>query len=117
MVVRLATLLNLTTAQQTQATAIFESEQSAMASLQTNIQTAHTSLTAAVKANQSATIDTLATQLGTYEAQALSTQSKAQAAFYAILTADQQTKYDSLHGAAGGRGPGAAFRGPRPPQQ
>jgi Spy/CpxP family protein refolding chaperone len=112
---RLTTLLNLTAAQQTQATAIFTSEQAAVAPIQTEVQTAHTSLTAAVKSNQTATIDTLATQLGTYEGQLAAIRSKAQAAFYALLTADQQAKYDSLHG-PGGPGGRPGFRGGRPPQ-
>jgi predicted nucleic acid-binding protein len=77
---------------------------------QAQVLTAHTSLTAAVKGNQPATIDTLAAQLGTYEGQIASARSEAQAAFYAILTADQQTKFDSLPGAGG------AFRGARPPR-
>jgi Spy/CpxP family protein refolding chaperone len=107
-VARLTTLLNLTAAQQTQGTAIFTSEQAAITPIQAQVQTAHTNLTAAVKGNQTAAIDTLAAQLGTYEAQMASARSKAQAAFYALLTADQQTKYDSLPGAGG------AFRGRRP---
>ncbi len=119
MVARLTTLLTLTTAQQAQATTIFTNEQNAIAPIQTEVQTAHTSLATAIKSNQTATIDTLTAQLGTYNGQILDIQSKAQAAFYAILTTDQQTKYDTLHGAGGPGGPGgpggrAAFRGPRP---
>jgi Spy/CpxP family protein refolding chaperone len=118
LVARLTTLLTLTTAQQAQATTIFTDEQTAVTPIRTQIQTAHTSLAAAIKSNQTATIDTLSAQLGSYSGQMTDIQSKAQAAFYAILTADQQTKYDSLHGAGGRGGPGAmgAFRGARPPQ-
>jgi Spy/CpxP family protein refolding chaperone len=108
-VARMTVLLNLTAAQQAQATTIFTNEQAALAPLQTQTQTAHTSLSAAVKGNQTATIDTVAAQIGSLHAQTSSVQSKAQAAFYALLTADQQTKYDSL--------PGPGGRGPRPPQQ
>lgn len=114
-VARLTTLLSLTSAQQAQATTIFTNEQSAVTPIHTQVQTAHTNLTAAVKGNQSATIDTLATQLGGYEGQIMSIQSKAQAAFYAILTAAQQTQFDSLRG-PGGPGGRPAFRGARPPQ-
>src|SRR6516162_9188407 len=74
-VARLTTLLTLTSAQQAQATTIFTNEQSAVAPIQTEIQTAHTSLTAAVKANQTATIDTLAAQLGGYNGQITAIQS------------------------------------------
>jgi hypothetical protein len=112
-VARLTTLLTLTSAQQAQATTIFTNEQSAVAPIQTEIQTAHTSLTAAVKANQTATIDTLAAQLGGYNGQITAIQSKAQASFYAILTATQQTQYDSLRGPGGAGGGIAAFRGAR----
>jgi Spy/CpxP family protein refolding chaperone len=117
LVARLTTLLTLTAAQQTQATAIFTSEQSAIAPLQTEIRTARTSLAAAVKSNETATIDTLAAQLGSYNGQILDIQSKAQAAFYALLTTAQQTQYSSLHGMGGPGGGLGAFRGARTPQQ
>ncbi len=77
------------------------------------MKTARTALAAAVKSNDTATIDTTAAQIGVYEGQIADAQSRAQAAFYAILTADQQTKYSSLHG-MGGAGAAAAFRGMRP---
>jgi Spy/CpxP family protein refolding chaperone len=108
-VARLATLLNLSAAQQAQATTIFTNEQTALAPVETQTQTAHANLSTAIKGNQSATIDTVTAQIGSYHAQISSIQSKAQAAFYALLTADQQAKYDAL--------PGRGGRGPRPPQQ
>lgn len=115
-VARLTTLLSLTTAQQAQATTIFTNEQTAITPIETQVQTLRTSLTAAVKSNQTSTIDTVAAQLGAYNGQITAIQSKAQAAFYAILTATQQTQYDSLRGPGGpGGGPGGrgAFRGAR----
>jgi Spy/CpxP family protein refolding chaperone len=113
-VARLTTLLSLTAAQQTQATTIFTNEQSAITPIQAQVHTARTSLAAAVKSNQTANIDTLAAQLGTYEGQIIAIQSNAQAAFYAILTPAQQTQYDSLRGLGGPGGGRAAFRGARP---
>jgi Spy/CpxP family protein refolding chaperone len=115
LVARLTTLLSLTSAQQTQATTIFTSEQTAITPIGAQIKTAHTSLAAAVKTNDTATIDTVSAQLGTYQGQITDIQSKAQAAFWAILTPDQQTKYSSLHGMGGfgAPGAGAAFRGAR----
>jgi Spy/CpxP family protein refolding chaperone len=115
MVARLTTILSLTSAQQTQATTIFTNEQTAVAPIQAQVKSAHTSLATAVKANDTATIDTVTAQVGTFEGQLMDIRSKAQAAFYAILTADQQTKYTSLHGMGGFAGPGgpAAFRGMR----
>jgi Spy/CpxP family protein refolding chaperone len=110
---RLTTLLNLTTAQASQATTIFSNAATATATLQTNLHTDRTALQAAVKSNSAATIDQLSTAIGTVEGQILAAQSKADAAFYAILTSDQQTKLDSLHGfGRGGFGPGPG--GPRP---
>jgi Spy/CpxP family protein refolding chaperone len=114
-VARLTKILDLTAAQQTQATTIFTNEQTALTPIQTEVQTARTALAAAIKTNATPTIDSTSAQLGTYSGQITDIQSKAQAAFYAILTADQQTKYDSLHGMGGFGGPGAAsaFRGAR----
>ena len=111
---RLTTLLSLTTAQAAQATTIFTNAQTAIAPLETNLYTYRTSMHAAVKSNAIATIDQLATQIGTATGQITALQNKADAAFYAILTADQQTKLDST----GGRGFGGGPRGRlgRPPQ-
>jgi Spy/CpxP family protein refolding chaperone len=110
-VARLTSLLTLTTAQQTQATTIFTNAQNAVTPLQTTINTDRTSLQAAVKNNDSATIDQLASAIGTAQGQILSIQNKADAAFYAILTTDQQTKLSQTHffnggGFGFGRGPG-----------
>jgi Spy/CpxP family protein refolding chaperone len=110
-VARLTSLLTLTTAQQTQATTIFTNAMNAVTPLQTTISTDRTSLQTAVKNNDSATIDQLASAIGTAQGQILSIQNKADAAFYAILTADQQTKLSQTHFLGGGgfgfgRGPG-----------
>lgn len=112
---RLTTLLNLTTAQASQATTIFTNAATAAAALQTALHTDHTSLQAAIKSNAATTIDQLTTAIGALQGQILSVQSKADAAFYAILTSDQQTKLDSLGGfGRGGFGPGPG--GPRGPR-
>jgi len=69
----------------------------------------------AVKKNDTAAIDQLSATIGTETGQLSAIQNKADAAFYAILTPDQQAKYDK----AGPRGrglpgmmgrPGARFR-------
>ncbi len=101
---RLTTLLGLTTAQQTQATTIFINAATASQSLRTSVHTNRQSLSDAIKKNDTASIDTLSTALGTLTGQLTSIQAKADAAFYAILTADQQAKYDEL--GHGGMGPG-----------
>jgi Spy/CpxP family protein refolding chaperone len=99
---RLTQVLSLTSSQAAQATTIFTNAETSITPIQTNIQTYRTNLQTAVKGNQLATIDQLAGQIGAAEGQILSIQSKADAAFYAILTADQQTKVNSMPGMLGG---------------
>ena len=113
---RLTALLGLTTDQQTQATTIFTTAQSATAPVLTSIKTARTSLQAAVKSNTAAAIDSESAQIGTLEGQLTDINAKADAAFYATLTADQKTKYDAVPGGGVFFGPGGArgaFRGAR----
>jgi hypothetical protein len=101
---RLAAQLTLTDAQKTSALSIFTTAYANAETAQTNLMTARTSLEAAIKANNTAQIDSLATQIGTLSGQLASINGKAEAAFYALLTADQKTLYDAHPG--GGRGPG-----------
>jgi Spy/CpxP family protein refolding chaperone len=115
----LATLLSLTDAQKTQATTIFTNAETAAQAVMSSLQTSQESLAAAVKANNTAAIDQAAGTIGTLQGQLTAIHAKGDAAFYAILTADQQAKYDALpHGGPIGRGPGMGghFRGGPPPQ-
>jgi Spy/CpxP family protein refolding chaperone len=117
LVQRLTALLTLTTAQQAQATTIYTTEQTALSDLATSMQTARTALQTAIKANDLTAIITQATQIGSLTTQQVEDQAKAEAAFYAILTTDQQTKYNQLHsvGLGGRGGPGrGGFGGPGP---
>jgi hypothetical protein len=118
----LSAQLNLTDAQKTSALSIFTAATTAAQTVQTSLQANRTSLADAIKANNTATIDQLAVTAGTLEGQLTAIDAKADAAFYAILTADQKTLYDSMpHGGPGfGRGgpggpggPGAMMRGRR----
>jgi Spy/CpxP family protein refolding chaperone len=121
-VARLTALLNLTTAQQAQATTIFTNEQTASSALSTNLQAAQTALQTAIKANDQNGIHAAATQIGTLTGQQVEIHAKAEAAFWAILTADQQTRYNQLRQFGlggpgfGGPGPGRGFHAP-PPQE
>src|SRR5262249_53821767 len=108
---RLAAQLSLTDAQKTSALSIFTTAYTNLETPQTNLETARTSLATAIKPNNTAQIDQLSTQIGTLSGQLTSINSKADAAFYALLTADQKTLYDAHPG--GGRGPGG-FDGGRP---
>jgi Spy/CpxP family protein refolding chaperone len=106
---RLTKLLDLTSTQQASATTIFTTEQTAMTALRTSMQTAQTALQTAITSNDAATIATDAAQIGTLTGEQVLAQATASAAFYAILTADQQSKFETL-GPLGG-GPGG-FGGP-----
>jgi Spy/CpxP family protein refolding chaperone len=112
-VARLTKLLTLTTAQQAQATTIFTNSLSAISPLQTSEATAQQALPAAVKSNATSTIDSLAATIGSLNGQIIDIQNKADAAFYAILTSDQQTTLSQtnfLNGPGGrGGGPGPGF--------
>jgi Spy/CpxP family protein refolding chaperone len=98
----LTTLLTLTAAQVTQATTIFTNAVTATTPLQTSLTQTRQSIRDAVKTNSTATIDQLSATAGSLTGQITAIQSKADAAFYAILTADQRTKLNDLD--AGGFG-------------
>jgi Spy/CpxP family protein refolding chaperone len=74
------------------------------------MKTAHEALDAAVKSNDSAGITQAATNIGNLMAQMVAAHAKASAAFYQILTPDQQAKFNQLEdhgpGFAVGFGPG-----------
>ncbi len=107
-VARLTRLLTLTTAQATQATTIFTNALTAVTPLKTTLETGRTALKTAVQSNATATIDSLSSQIGSLTGQITAIQSKADAAFYAILTAAQQTILNAsggFDGHGGGGGP------------
>ena len=95
-VARLTKLLSLTTAQATSATSLFTTEETAISTIRTNLVTARTALTTAVEANSATGITTAANQIGTLTASEELARGTAEAAFYALLTSDQQTKYKAL---------------------
>jgi Spy/CpxP family protein refolding chaperone len=101
---RLTKLLNLDASQAAQATTIFTNAATAVAPLESKLNTDWQSMRAAVK-NSPGTIDQLAAEIGSLTGQIAAIQNKADAAFYAILTADQKTKLDQS-GGFGGRGRG-----------
>jgi Spy/CpxP family protein refolding chaperone len=92
----LTTLLSLTSAQQQQATTIYTNAATAEQTLRESDKTAHDNLQTAIKNNDAATIDELANTLGQSAAQLTSIKAKADAAFYQVLTAEQQTKLSDL---------------------
>jgi Spy/CpxP family protein refolding chaperone len=106
MVTRLTKLLDLTSAQQTTATTIFTTEETTLTGLAPSSKTARSALQTAVLNNDPAGITAAAGQIGSLTTQRVSAQANADAAFYAILTAEQQSKYTTLKpfgmGGAGG---------------
>ncbi len=110
-VARLTSLLTLTSAQQAQATTIYTNEQTAAATIMTSLQTAHTALQTAVQKNDLAGINTQATQIGNLTTQQTENQAKADAAFFQILTPDQQTKLTAAQASGRGFGGPGGFGG------
>jgi Spy/CpxP family protein refolding chaperone len=111
----LASRLSLTDAQKTKATSIFTDASTANQSVRTSMQSNRQSLLDAVKKNDTAAIDQLSVTAGTLTGQLTAIEMKAEAAFYATLTADQQAKYDEMPRGGpmrGGFGRGG-FRGSR----
>jgi Spy/CpxP family protein refolding chaperone len=122
MVTHFTTLLDVTSAQQAQATTIFTTQQTALQALQTPMQIAQAALQTAVKSNTG--LSAAAAQIGSLTAQQVLAQATGAAAFYAILTADQQAKLTELNQPVtggpgqgpGGSGPGGPGAPPPPPK-
>jgi Spy/CpxP family protein refolding chaperone len=93
---RMTTLLNLTSAQQQQATTIYTTAAKSEQTLHESETQSHDSLQAAIRSNDAASIDQIASSMGQTMAQMMSIRAKADAAFYQILTADQQAKFTEL---------------------
>jgi Spy/CpxP family protein refolding chaperone len=116
---RLAAELGLTDAQKTSVTTIYTNANTASQAIQTNLRSNRQSLSDAIKRNDTAAIDQLSTTSGTLSGQLTAIDSKAEAAIYALLTADQKTRYDARPrrgpgGPGGPRGPMGGPGGPPP---
>ena len=98
--------LGLTAAQQQQATTIFTGAMASQKSIHDQMRAAHESLKAAVQKNDSAAIDQASSTIGSLTGQMTSAHAKAQAAFYQILTPDQQSKLKEMDGHGHMRHPG-----------
>jgi Spy/CpxP family protein refolding chaperone len=93
---RMTTLLSLTSAQQQQATTLYTNAATAEQSIRQSDRATHESLRTAVKSNDAAGIDQAASNIAQSTAQLTSIRAKADAAFYQILTAEQQAKFTEL---------------------
>ena len=107
----LAGYLTLTDAQKAQAKTIFDAASTASTTAEGQLTAAHDALTAAIKANRAdSELDRLAAAVGAIHGQIEAIHAKAMAKFYALLTAEQKIKFDTLANRPGGGGGG---RGPR----
>src|SRR5215467_9226732 len=105
----LTTVLSLNPSQQQQATNIFTSAMNGQSSIHNDMKTAHQSLETAIKNNDQNGITQASNTIGNLTAQMIAAHAKAQAAFYQILTPDQQTKFSQFES----EGPGMRhFGGP-----
>lgn len=105
-VAMLAQTLNLTEAQKAQALKIFSDAQAAAERFREEMQVARQELQTAIKANDLASIERNARDIGTATGELTIIDARAQAAFYALLTAEQKTKYDQMPARGFGMGPG-----------
>lgn len=105
-VTMLTRMLDLTPDQVTQATTIFTNSANTSQTIRTAAAQNRAALREAIKANNLAQIDQVANALGISNGQLTAIEAKAEAAFYAILTADQKAKYDQRGGFMGGMGMG-----------
>ena len=106
---RMNEALKLNKAQQKQVTSIYMDAQTANQSVMGGMREAYQSLSAAIKSNDSNAMSQAANTIGTLTAQMTVNNAKADAAIYALLTPDQQAKYQP---SAGGRGMGMGMGGP-----
>lgn len=94
----LTVLLSLTPAQQQQAAAIFTNASGTRATVHTNLKAARKALSGAVQNNDSGAIAQASAAVGSLMGQYVSNGALANAAFFQILTSDQQTKLSQLLG-------------------
>jgi Spy/CpxP family protein refolding chaperone len=125
----LTDLLSLNETQQQQAATLFANSATANQSLMKDLMAARTSLNDAVKSNNTTAINQASTIIGDLTAQLAASEGKTKAAFYQLLTPEQQTKLTEFEstrpkggfgGPRGHRGHGAGPGGPEgqaPPPQ
>jgi len=114
--------LSLTPQQQQQATTIFGEIGNNAKATHDQMRTAHDNLKTAIQKNDTAGLEQAANTIGSLNTQMILAHAKAQAAFYQILTPEQQAKMNDMesrhrrgmgwrHGGPGGPtpGPGASF--------
>jgi Spy/CpxP family protein refolding chaperone len=110
----MSTVLTLNASQQTQVRTILTNEATAESGFRTSMKAAHTTLKTAIQSNDAASIEQISSTIGTITAQSTASHAKAQAAIYALLNPEQQTKAAQVPELLGGPGgPGGFGHGPR----
>ena len=94
----LTALLSLTTAQRQQAAAIFAGAANARISVSSSLKAGRKALRDAVKNNDTGSISQASTAIGSLTSQHISYGALANAAFFQLLTPDQQTKMSQYQG-------------------
>lgn len=103
----LTTLLTLNSTQQQQAVTIFTNSTTANQGTMASMKTARQSLQTAIQNNDANGLSQAATTIGNLTAQSTLANAQAEAAFYQILTPQQQTQYTQYQTEGRGRfGPG-----------
>ena len=111
----LTKMLSLSPAQQQQATTIFTNAMASEKSLHEQMRAAHDNLKAAVDKNDAAGIDQASSAIGGLMGQMTAAHAKAHAAFYQVLTPDQQSKLSQFEGREHGREGHGGPHGPKGP--
>jgi Spy/CpxP family protein refolding chaperone len=118
---RMNEMLKLTKAQQKQITQIYTDAQQANMQVMGGMRDANQAIAAAIKTNDTNAMSQAANTIGTLTAQMQVTNAKAEAQVYALLTPDQQSKYQPRMGMGMGMGMGGpgggGRRGGGPPQE
>ena len=94
---RMMQALNLTPVQREQAKSIFQQARQSAQPFTQQLRQNREAMAVAVKANDPAKIQQLATQRGHLEGQAIAIRTEAMAKFYAGLSPDQRAKADQMH--------------------
>jgi len=94
----LTALLSLSTAQQLQAATIFTNAAGTRASIHSSLKAARKALSDAVRSSDTGAISQASAALGALTSQHVSNGAVANAAFYQLLTPDQQTKLSQYQG-------------------
>ena len=94
---RMMQQLNLSETQKQEAKAIFEQARTAAKPVREELMQNREALHAAIKANDTARIHTLAAKQGDLRAKIVEIRADAMAKFYTKLTPEQRTKADQLH--------------------